>query len=63
MKKLIGVALLVIGALPPLATSLVWISHMRTIGLSSNAEIVFAGLLVADIVCLAVGTYLITQAR
>jgi len=36
-----------------------WTSHMRTIGLSFDAERGLAALLLADIVCVAIGLYLI----
>jgi hypothetical protein len=62
MKKLVGIAFLVLGALPPLLVItgwLMWTSHMRTIGLSLAAERGLVALLMADIVCVATGLYLI----
>lgn len=62
MKRLVGIALLVLGALPLLLVIsgwFMWTSHMRTIGLSLDAERGLAVLLMADIVCVATGLYLI----
>jgi hypothetical protein len=62
VKRLIGIALLVLGALPLLLAIsgwFMWTSHMRTIGLSFDAERGLAALLLADIVCVAIGLYLI----
>lgn len=62
MKKLVGIAFLVLGALPPLLVItgwLMWTSHMRTIGLSLVAERGLVALLMADAVCVATGLYLI----
>jgi hypothetical protein len=62
MKRLIGIVLLALGALPPLLVILgwfVWTSHMRTIGLSLGAEIGLVVLFVADFVCVSTGLYLI----
>jgi len=62
MKKLVGIAFLVLGALPPLLAItgwLMWTSHMRTIGLSLVAERGLVALLMADVVCVATGLYLI----
>lgn len=62
MKRLVGIALLVLGALPLLLVIwgwFMWTRHMRTIGLSHNAERGLALLLMASIVCVATGLYLI----
>jgi hypothetical protein len=61
MKRLIGVALLVLGALPLLAGWIMWMGHMYTVGLSLNAERALGILFMADVVCLTVGLYLITS--
>ena len=62
MKRMVGIALLVLGALPLLLVISgwwVWTSHMYTIGLSLGAERGLAVLLMAGIVCVAIGLYLI----
>jgi hypothetical protein len=55
-------ALLTLGALPlvlAIAGWVLWLHHSYTIGVSPSAERVLAALLMADIVCLSVGLYLI----
>jgi len=62
MKRLIGTALLTLGALPLVLVGagwLMWMDQMYTIGVSLNAERTLVILLVAEIICLAVGLYLI----
>jgi hypothetical protein len=62
MKRLIGIALLTLVALPLallMAGWLMWMDHAYTLGLSLNAKRVLTALLMADIVCLSVGLYLI----
>jgi hypothetical protein len=59
MKRLIGIALLTLGAVPLAAGWLMWADHTYTLGLSHSAEAALAALLIADIVCLSVGLYLI----
>jgi hypothetical protein len=62
MKRLVGIALLVLGALllvPVISGWFMWTSHMHTIGLSVDAERGLAVLLMADVVCFATGLYLI----
>jgi hypothetical protein len=61
MNWLIGISLLVLGALPLLAGWIMWMGHMYTVGLSLNAERALEVLFMADVVCLTVGLYLITS--
>jgi hypothetical protein len=62
MKRITGIAPLIFGALPLALLVVGWImwkNHMHTIGLSPNAEAALMVLVVADIISLAVGLYLI----
>jgi hypothetical protein len=62
VKRIIGITLFVLAALPlvlVMAGWVMWIDHTYTLGLSLRADRVLAPLLVADIVCLSVGLYLI----
>jgi hypothetical protein len=62
VKRLVGIALLVLGSLPPLLVIsgwFMWTRHMRTVGFSFDAERGLAVLLMAGIVCVATGLYLI----
>jgi len=62
LKRLIGIALLVLGALPLLLVIsgwFLWTRHMRTIGLSLDAERDLVVLLMASIACVATGLCLI----
>jgi hypothetical protein len=61
MKRLIGIALFILGALPlvlVMARWVMWMDHAYTLGLSLNAERVLAALLMADIVCFVCGALL-----
>jgi hypothetical protein len=62
VKRLVGIALLVLGALPLLLVIwgwFMWTRHMRTVGLSLDAKTGLALLFMASIVCVAAGLYLI----
>jgi hypothetical protein len=66
MKRLIGILLLTVGLLSMalfVALWAVWSDHTNTVGLSLNAERVFAGVLAAGIICLPAGSYLIAKGR
>jgi hypothetical protein len=59
MKRLIGVALFTLGALPlvlVMAGWVMWMDHMYTVGLSLGAVRALVALLMADIVCLSART-------
>jgi hypothetical protein len=61
-ERLIGIALLVLGALPLLLVisgCFMWTRHMWTIGLSLDSERGLAVLLVVGIACIATGLCLI----
>ena len=62
LKKPVGIALLVLGALPLLLIIsgwFMWTRHMRTIALSLDAERDLAVLLMVSIACVATGLHLI----
>ena len=62
MKRLIGIALFTLGALPLVLVMAGWVmcmDHAYTLGLSFSAERVLAALLMADIGSLSVGLYLV----
>jgi len=64
MKSLIGIAVFTLGALPLVAGGVMGADHMYAVGLSRVTERALAALLIAEIVCLSVGLYLIaTRSR
>jgi hypothetical protein len=65
MRRTAGILLLLAGLLPlgalAVAAYWLWVQHMYTIGLSANlqGEGTLAGLLLADLACLVLGTWLV----
>ena len=69
MRRVIGVALIVLGILPITALAAVafwtWARHIYTIGLTVDAQGASAliGIGMADLLCVCAGVYLVSGAR
>ena len=66
MQRLLGVTLLVLGSFPLLlamAGWAMWIRHMSTVGLWPDTRSTFEVLLVAGLMCVGLGLYLIVRSR
>lgn len=66
MKGIAGIVLLAIGLIPLLLFllgSVVWATHMYTIGIDPNLRITVILIAAADAICIGIGAYLVLDRR
>ena len=65
MRKVIGIALVLIGIAPSIGVLWMWSQHMYTVGLSMDARgaAILTLLVCADLCCLVAGFYLLRSQK